>query len=45
MVLRHLAEQRDVLLDAVISAAGVGEHVAVDAAGVGEQVPHRHAAW
>ena len=39
------AEQRDVLLEAVVAAAGVGEDVAVDAAGVGEQVPHGDAAW
>ena len=41
MVLRSLGQQRDVLLEAVVAAAGVGEHVAVDAAGVREQVPHR----
>src|ERR1700758_959730 len=35
---RSLGELADVALDAVVSAAGVGEDVAVDAAGVREQV-------
>ena len=42
VVLTGLAEHVDVLLQAVVAAAGVGEHVAVDAAGVGEQVPQGH---
>ena len=37
----HRAEGRDVLLDAVVTRAGVGEDVAVDAAGVAQQVPDR----
>ena len=41
MVLGLLTEQGDVLLDAVVATAGVGEDVAVDAAGVGEQVAQR----
>jgi len=40
MVLLLPGQQGDVLLDAVVAAAGVGEHVAVDAAGVIQQVPH-----
>ncbi len=35
-------EPRDVLLEAVVAAPGVGEDVAVDAARVREQMPHRH---
>nr|WP_234359259.1 hypothetical protein [Plantactinospora sp. BC1] len=42
VVLGHLAEERDVLLQAVVAATGVGEDVAVDPAGVREQVPHGH---
>ena len=39
-----VAQRGDVLLDAVVAAAGVEEKVAVDAAGVGEQVPRRDGA-
>src|ERR1700722_11509557 len=40
VVLLDVGHQADVLLHAVVAAAGVGEHVAVDTAGVVEQVPH-----
>ena len=39
--LRHLVQHAEVLLDAVVADAGVGEDVALEAGGVVEQLAHR----
>jgi hypothetical protein len=39
--LRHIAQTGDVLLQSVVTRAGIGEDVPFEASGVGQQLAHR----